>query len=235
MKPVPGVIVAAFLLCLPSGVFTASFAPVLQEPVAIVCFLAGKAFAKLDGKRTELRLFQRLGPGTVVETDAGFEGRADILYWRSLRIRRKGFCDDRCGHALDSQKGAIQKLAPVPAMIDIAPIARERKTGHTFGCGQDPGRRRGRENRFPTCIPPKVRPTVAQTAVVTFRSCGRVPKIQSRSGRRNREYRVFGGDGFNNGPDFSWRPSARRRVTTGGCEHWTRRNPQCGERRCSRH
>ena len=97
-----------------------------EAPVAIVAMLSGKAVARFDRQRSELRLFQRLRPGTSVETEAGsslvlafFTGDRYQLGERTSAVVQPA--------SLDRKKGMIQQLAPVPVMIDIAPIAREER------------------------------------------------------------------------------------------------------------
>jgi hypothetical protein len=166
MKRVLGVIVISFVLHWSSGGFVASFAAMLREPVAIVCFLSGKAFAKVDGKRSELKLFQRLTPGTLVETETGSKvvltfstgDRYEFAEGASGTVGRTG---------LVGRKGAIQKLSPVPATIDIAPIATEEKPGTRLAAARI---RAGATAGKPivNLYPADGAATAAQTAVLRF-------------------------------------------------------------------
>ena len=123
-----GVVVISFVLQLSSGLCKAPVAAMLEEPVAIVCFLSGKAFTEFENNRSELRLFQRLRPGTFIETETG--SKVVLTFFTGDRYEFGEEASGTVGHkGLDDEKGAIQKLTPVPAMIDIAPIARNENPG----------------------------------------------------------------------------------------------------------
>jgi hypothetical protein len=99
-----------------------------DQHVAIVCFLSGTGFVRVAGKRTGLELFQRLRPGSAVEVArdstmvlALFTGdRFEFGAQSAATVARTG---------LDRRKGPIRELPPVPAMIEIAPLASEGNPG----------------------------------------------------------------------------------------------------------
>jgi hypothetical protein len=165
MKRVLAVIVISFLF-LSSGVFVASFARMLEEPVAIVCFLSGKAFAKFDNKRTELRLFQRLMPGTILETESG--SKVVLAFFTGDRYELGEKASGTLGRAgLGSKKGAVQKLSAVPTMIDIAPIARDEKPDTRLAAARV--RWAGEAGKsISNLYPSDGAATVAQTALLHF-------------------------------------------------------------------
>jgi hypothetical protein len=128
MKRVLGVLVIFFVFRTSSGVCLPSSAAMVEEPVAIVCVLSGKAFAKADNKRTELEIFQRLRPGTFVETDTA--SKVVLAFFTGDRYEfgeKTSGTVERTGVA--GTKGAIRQLTPIPVMIDIAPIAKEEYPG----------------------------------------------------------------------------------------------------------
>jgi hypothetical protein len=84
--------------------------------------------AKVDDKWMELQLFQRLRPGSIVETQAG--SRVVLTFFTGKRYEFGEVSSGTLGRSgLERRKGAIRELAPVPAMIELAPIARQEKAG----------------------------------------------------------------------------------------------------------
>ena len=115
-------------LCSRDGVSIASPVATQEEPVAIVCLFSGQGSARFDAKRTEIGLFQRLRPGTFVETEA--DSRLVLAFFTGDRYEFGESASATLGRTgLENTKGQIQKLTPVPATVDIAPIAREDKPG----------------------------------------------------------------------------------------------------------
>jgi hypothetical protein len=137
-----------------------------QEPVAIVCLLSGKGSATFDKKRTELRLFHRLRSGTVVETEAG--SRVVLAFFTGDRYEFGEKASGTLGRTgLDSKTGEIQKLTPVPATLDIAPIAKDEKPGTRLAAarirtGAGPGK------SFSNLYPAEGAATVAEAALLRF-------------------------------------------------------------------
>jgi hypothetical protein len=127
MKRAPCVVVALLLL-LSNDVQRASLAAPPEDAVAIVCLLSGDVFETLDDKRTQLRLFQRLKPGTVVETESA--ARLVLTFSSGARYELGEKASATVGRtALESRKGTVKTLPSVPPAIDIAPIAKEEKQG----------------------------------------------------------------------------------------------------------
>ena len=111
-----------------SAALTPSSGLTLQESVAIVCSLTGKAVARIGNQRIDVRLFQRLIQGTSLETDIGSSVVLALFTGDRYQLGEEAVA--RLGRTgLESQKGPIRRLSPVPAMVDIAPIAREEKPG----------------------------------------------------------------------------------------------------------
>lgn len=94
--------------------------------VAIVAVLSGKAAARLDSRRSELKLFERLRSGTSVETEVN--STLVLAFFTGDRYELGGAASAVVrGADLDRREGPIRRLSPVPALIDIAPIAREER------------------------------------------------------------------------------------------------------------
>lgn len=99
-----------------------------DEPAAIVCFVAGKTTVKLpDGAEKEAGLFERLVPGTHIQT--GNDGKLVLAF-----LNGKRFEIGRNGAALVARDGIqapvqCQSLSPVPAMVNLPPITEEEKLG----------------------------------------------------------------------------------------------------------
>lgn len=116
----------ATLLFLPA--LKPSLAQGVAEPAAIVCMTSGRAFAKFEGRRTEIKLFQRLRSGASVETEADSKVVLALLTGDLYEFGEKasGIIRPR---AIEPKKGVIQKLRSLPATIDLAPIARMENPG----------------------------------------------------------------------------------------------------------
>ncbi len=111
-----------------SSCVVAAFAATLQQSSAIVCLVSGKAFVRFDDERTEIRLFERLRPGMSVETESG--ARVVLAFFTGARYELGEQALVTVGRAaVETKKGAIRELPPVPAMVVIAPIAAEEKPG----------------------------------------------------------------------------------------------------------
>jgi rRNA maturation protein Nop10 len=227
MKWVSGLVGMALVLQ-GATVGAISVAAAQELPVAIVCVLSGKAVARFDGQRTEIKLFQRLRSGTSVETDAGsslmlafFTGdRYELGEKTSVVVRRTD---------VDRKKGAIQQLAPVPAMIDIAPIAREENPGGRFA-GTRIRAGGGSGKSITNLYPSGGAATVADAAFVRFDGVDGYQRyrveVEDETGSTvlavlQRRFRFLPAS-FGQAP-----------VTTGACGRWTLKNPHCGGRRCS--
>jgi hypothetical protein len=98
------------------------------EPVAIVCLLSGDAFARVGGKGGKLELFQRLTSGTVVSTAAG--SKVILAFLTGDRYELDAGAAVTLGRAgLSRSSGPVSQLPRVPAIADIAPIAKDERPG----------------------------------------------------------------------------------------------------------
>ena len=95
---------------------------------AITCSILGDARLVQDGKRIKLKLFEWLKPGQQVETASRSSVILAFVNGDRYEIREKSLANVQ-ETTLKALSGTVQKLAPVPAMIKIAPIAKGEKAG----------------------------------------------------------------------------------------------------------
>jgi hypothetical protein len=154
----------------------ASVAAPPDEPVAIVCFLSGNAVAKVDDKRMELQLFQRLRPGSIVETKTG--SRVVLTFFTGNRYEFGEVSSGTVGRtALERRKGAVRELTPVPAIAEIVPIAKDERAGARLAATRirtEDAAQRSISNLYPS----EGAATFADTTVVRFDPVGGYEKYR---------------------------------------------------------
>jgi len=101
-----------------------------SEPVAIVCYLSGKATVTMppDNKLKELQLFERLKAGSEIETKS--DSKVILIFFTGTQYeineQTKATVEQK---ELKAEKGSIKNLQSIAAMAQIAPIANEENPG----------------------------------------------------------------------------------------------------------
>jgi hypothetical protein len=99
-----------------------------EAPVAIVCSLSGEAFVQVGAGRTPLTLFMRLKPGAVVQTAEA--SNVVVTFFNGHRFELGQRASGAVGpDGLRQTSGPVRRLVSVPAVIEIAPIARADNPG----------------------------------------------------------------------------------------------------------
>jgi hypothetical protein len=162
-----GCILRGALSCLVFvGVLDSSVAISAEEPVAIVCLLSGKSFANVDGKQSELELFQRLRPGTIVRTEA--RSKVVLALFTGDRYELGELSSATLGRtSLERTKGSVSQLSRVAAIVDIAPIAKTERPG-TRMAGTRIRTGGSAARSIPNIYPSAGATTVSATTVVRF-------------------------------------------------------------------
>jgi len=108
-----------------------------QPPVAIVSFLAGKAWRTdpPETTRTPLELFDRLGPGATVSTGDG--SRVVLAFVSGDRFALGASAEAAVTtEGLRSLSGPVDRLAPVPTAARVLPLAVDESAGRRAGASR---------------------------------------------------------------------------------------------------
>ena len=101
-----------------------------SDPVAIICYIEGKAAVKSpsDAKLNELQLFDRLQTGTEIETAS--KSNVIITFFTGTQYEINELTKVTIEqNEIKSSKGSFKKLKAISAMPKIAPIAKDENPG----------------------------------------------------------------------------------------------------------
>lgn len=124
------ILIGSFLCMLLCGALMTIAVEKETEPVAIICYISGKAVVKIpsDNKSNDLQLFDRLKAGSEIETEKNSKVIIAFFNGAEYEINEQSKVTVE-QNELKSDKGSFKKTKVIPAMLKIAPIAKEENPG----------------------------------------------------------------------------------------------------------
>ena len=147
----------------------------LDEKVAIVCFLEGKAWIVEPGQkeRSEIYLFDWIETGALIETER--EAKLILAFSSGDRYEIGEKSKITIGqNEFTSKTGSIKELKPVPVMPQIASISLESRPGSRMGGI----RLRGSKRAISGLYPSEGETVLADDAILTFEPLEGVEKYR---------------------------------------------------------